>query len=129
MYLLAKFNVDMYDGFKRQGCKVGAWFQVTEKKQELIKPEGIETYSWRDFTLCNLPYVFAGEMDPEFAKSVRDQAYPYFVRMQDRMYWYNFERVDTWIDTVNLLDSMIHFFLLVIKAKSDIACRFLKHTP
>jgi len=115
MYLLAGFDATMFEGFKSQGCEIGAWIQVVEKKHKLARPEGVETYSWKDFTLCNLPGVFAHDMDPELARRVREQAYPYFVRMQDRMYWYNFERVDTWIDTVNILDSMIHFFYSLLK--------------
>ncbi|KZL05203.1 hypothetical protein [Pseudovibrio sp. Ad26] len=128
MYLLAGFNATMFEGFRNEGFEIGAWIQIVEKHQKLVTPEDVETISWRDFTLCKVPHTFAADMDPAFAKRVRERAYPYFIRMQDRMYWYNFERTDTWLDTVNLLESMIHYFHALIK-RNDISTVISTNVP
>ncbi len=116
MLLLARYDAVMYEAFVKEGLEIGAWIQHVSEKDTPIFPKSVETVIWgRGLETCNVPLSFYREMDPAFARRVRNICYQYFVRMQDRIYWTDFERVDTWLDTNNKLESMIHYFYGLLK--------------
>lgn len=110
MYLLVGFLPPLYEAFKAQGADVPAWIQVARSREALVRPQGVETHWWDDMVTSDVPATFDPALDPALATRVRDLAYPYFIRMQDRVYYQKMLPRGTWMDAVNKLEMMIHFF-------------------
>ena len=110
MHLLVGFRVEAYDAFRAKGIEIPAWIQVARSRQAMVVPTDVETYWWDDMVTSDLAGVFRSDIDRELVRRVRDRAYPYFIRMQDRVYYSKMRRRGSWLNTVNLMEMMIHFF-------------------
>ena len=110
MHLLVGFQPPVYEAFRANGVEVPAWIQVARSRKAMLRPAGCETHWWDDMVTSDVETTFRSDLDPNLARRVRDLAYPYFIRMQDRVYYQKMLPRGTWMDTVNKLETMIHFF-------------------
>lgn len=110
MHLLVGFQAPIYEAFRAHGAEVPSWIQVARSRDTMLRPENCETHWWDDMVTSNVETSFRADLDPDLARRVRDRAYPYFIRMQDRVYYQKMLPRGTWMDAVNKLETMIHFF-------------------
>jgi hypothetical protein len=116
MYMLvgSKDN-EVFSAFQKTGITMSAWLQPAKSRKSLVFPKGVETYWWDDVVSADIPTVHSPDLDPCLAKQVREKAYPYFIRMLDRTRYQRRLPRFSWLDVINRMEIMIHFFYGVIE--------------